>query len=332
MRQLVLDGPRALRLRDVADLEPAAGQVRVAVHAAGVCGSDVHGYRGVNDRRAPGVVMGHEVSGTIDRAGPGVDAARIGQPVVVNPLLSCGSCAMCSAGRDNLCPDKALVGCVPHLDGGFADQLLVPATSAVPFIGAAPLLWGAFVEPLAVGLHAVDVGDVAGRNVTVIGSGAVGVSAALSARRRGAASVTVVSLDHRRRALIGALGMTAAGLEGDPGAPADIVVDCVASTSSIATALRDTTPAGTVVVVGFGHLHTQVPMTPLVHGERVVRGSAQYPFATFVEAARWLSSGAIELGDALAPPVPLEAGPDLFREAGAQRHGHLRHVLVPRVA
>src|ERR1700742_2232253 len=191
-RRLVYLGDREFRLDELAQRPaPGPGEVLVAVAATGVCGSDVHGYAGLNDRRPPGTVMGHETAGRVVAAGAGVELAA-DVPVALWPIDACGACARCAAASPHLCRNRRLYGCVPALPGGFADFMLARAENLVPLPGAVPLEWGALVEPLAVGEHALTLaGDVAGAAVVVVGGGAIGIAAALAARRRGAAVVVV---------------------------------------------------------------------------------------------------------------------------------------------
>jgi len=149
MRQLVFGGPFVLAVEETTPAPLGPGEIRVAVHSVGVCGSDIHGYAGVNSRRSPGMVMGHEVVGTVCELGPGVDGPALGDAVAVNPIVSCGECELCRAGDENLCERRRIYGCVPGLPGAYADLFAVPAGNAVPFDGPAPLEWGALVEPFA---------------------------------------------------------------------------------------------------------------------------------------------------------------------------------------
>ena len=330
MRQLVLTRARALALRHVPDPAPGHGEVRVAVHAAGICGSDLHGYRGENNRRPRGVVMGHEVSGTVEAVGPGVAPECLGRAVAVNPLQSCGDCDECSAGRENLCSAKVVIGCGSGPPGGFADYLIVPARSVHPWPGHLPLEWAALAEPFAVGLHAADLAAPAGLTVNVIGGGVVALSVALAAHRRGAARVVVAALEGRRREVIAGFGMQTVRPGRGSLAAAHVTFDCVASPATVGESLEATRPGGTVVVVGFGSTHSSLPMTPLVHGERVVRGSAQYPDATFSRAVEWLSEDRLDLNPALSRPYGLPEGPDVFRRLSSGKSASLRTVIAPQ--
>src|SRR5919201_533774 len=119
MRQLVFHGPWKLAVEEAEPPPLAADEVRVAVHSVGVCGSAIHGYAGINARRQPGMVMGHEAVGTVAEVGAAVEGVEPGQRVVVDPILSCGRCDLCLAGHDKLCESRPIYGCVPGLAGAY---------------------------------------------------------------------------------------------------------------------------------------------------------------------------------------------------------------------
>ncbi len=329
MRRVVLVARGELRLEDVPEPTPGAGEVCVRVEAVGICGSDLHGFHGVNDRRRPGTVMGHEISGTVERVGPGVGSDWLGRGVAVNPVLGCGHCPACRTGAPQQCPDKVLIGCVAEHPGGFAEVLLAPVSALVGWTGPAPLRWGAFAEPLAVGLHAVRGLDLRGREVLVIGSGAVGIAVALAAAEAGA-TVTVTDRDDRRAPVLRRLGLSPRPYDAVPaGARFGVVVDCVASDDSLDLALSRTPVAGTVVVVGLAAAHVALPVARLVQGDRVLRGSAQYSRDSYARAVRWLASGRLDVTGLLSGPVPLTAAPRLF-ETWDETARPVRTLLTPR--
>src|SRR4051812_2304854 len=106
MRALVWHGPHSMQIEEVPRPQPGPGEVLVQVKAAGICGSDIHGYTGSSGRRTEGMVMGHEFSGVVAELGPGVSGVSSitpGQRVAVNPLLYCGECDQCRAGREQTC-------------------------------------------------------------------------------------------------------------------------------------------------------------------------------------------------------------------------------------
>src|SRR5919201_2191821 len=138
MRQLVFYGPRRLAVEDAEPLPVGPGEVRVAVRAVGVCGSDVHGYAGVNARRVPGMVMGHEAVGTVAEVGERVEGVEPGTVVAINPITSCGECELCLDGFENLCERRRIYGCVPDLPGAYAETIVVKTANTIPFDGPAP--------------------------------------------------------------------------------------------------------------------------------------------------------------------------------------------------
>src|SRR5919197_1904458 len=110
MRALVYLGPRRMELQEAPDPEPGPGEVVIRSAASAICGSDLHGFREATQRRIPPLVMGHETVGTIDAVGEGVDPGRLGERVVLKPILPCRRCPRCLEGRTNICENVRLVG------------------------------------------------------------------------------------------------------------------------------------------------------------------------------------------------------------------------------
>jgi len=312
VRRLVLEAFGDLRVIPSPDLPPPGpGEVELAPAAVGICGSDVHGYTGRNGRRAPGMVMGHEAAGRVVRVGPGVEGLEPGQPVALNPVVTCGRCDACRRGRDNLCAERRLYGCVSGLDGAFADRMAVRADNLVALAGPAPLERAALAEPLAVGTHAVRIAGVGSRTrVVVVGGGPIGAGAGLAARRAGAATILVSEPDPHRRAVLEALGLAAADPAEVTAGAADVAFDCVGIPSTTAAALEAVELGATVVVVGNATPELRVPSAALVMGGRSLLGSAVYTRADFEGTVRWIDDGAD-----VAPMI--EARVDLPGLAGA---------------
>ena len=145
MRALRWDGPHTLVAADVPRPRPLDGWALVDVAYTGLCGSDLHVWAGEHPRARPGLVIGHEMSGTLAE---GSGELRVGTPVVVNPLLPCGTCVTCLAGRPHTCANLRILGI--DAPGGAAEQVLVPAGSLVPLPDGTDLALAAFAEPLAV--------------------------------------------------------------------------------------------------------------------------------------------------------------------------------------
>ncbi len=169
--------------------EPGPGQVRLRVAGCGVCHTDLHYIdHGTPTFKSPPLVLGHEVSGTIDDVGDGVPATRIGERVLLPAVLACGACPACADGRGNICERGIMLG--NHVDGGYAEYIVIGADDAVRLPDEVPLVEGAIIaDAITTPYHAVvHRGRVApGDRVVVIGCGGVGlnlvqVAAALGAR------------------------------------------------------------------------------------------------------------------------------------------------------
>jgi L-iditol 2-dehydrogenase len=153
MRALVFTGPGEMPMQERPDPKPERGQVVVAVRAAGICGSDVHGYLGATGRRRPGVVMGHEAAGDVIAIGPDVTSVKDGDRVALRSILPCGRCERCRRGQPNICTDRRGMGM--HFDGAYADQILVPDWLLLALTETVSYEDCALIETLAVAMHAV---------------------------------------------------------------------------------------------------------------------------------------------------------------------------------
>ncbi len=234
--------------------DPKPGWARVRMADCGICGTDLHFFRG--DFPSPaGLQPGHEIGGVVDVVGEGVALAE-GTPVAVEPLVGCGHCPACAAGAYNRCPERRLLGVNGR--GGLAEQLVVPAASLHPLPAPVPAEAGALVEPLAVCVRGARLGGVGlGSRVAVLGAGTIGLLSVLVARAAGAARVVATArhASQRERAL--ALGADAVFLTADEAAKSlapfaiDAVIETVGGTAeTIGEAVRLVRPGGTVAMLG----------------------------------------------------------------------------------
>jgi L-idonate 5-dehydrogenase len=196
MLAAVCHGRKDLRIEWVEDRPLASDEVRVAVAFGGICGSDLHYYHhgAVGDFtvREP-LTLGHEISGTVIEVGAAVRGLTVGLKAALNPSRPCLTCSFCRAGRSNLCTNMQFLGSaarLPHIQGGFAQHLVLHQHQIVPVPQATDLLRLSVAEPLSVGLHAVNrAGALVGKRVIVTGSGPIGLLTARSAHLAGAAEV-----------------------------------------------------------------------------------------------------------------------------------------------
>jgi len=194
MRALILHGIRDLRLRDIPEPQPGPGQVKVAVRAVGICGSDIHYYKhgriGEVVVERP-IIAGHEAAGEVAELGEGVEGLAVGQRVAIEPGHSCGTCEWCRTGRPNLCPDVQFCS-TPPVDGLMCEFAVLEASQCVPIPDALSFEEAAMLEPLQVSVHAANLmGAVPGETVAVVGAGCIGLGCMEMAKVSGAARVIV---------------------------------------------------------------------------------------------------------------------------------------------
>lgn len=205
MKTVVCPSPGALELVERPVPQAAAGEVLLRVRRIGLCGTDMHIFRGTQPFLQYPRVMGHELSGEVVIA-PEDGELALGDQVYVMPYLSCGACVACRQGKTNCCTNIQVLGV--HRDGGMTEYLALPARFVFKTDGIS-LDDAAMLEFLAIGAHAVRRGGVRpGQNVLVVGAGPIGIAVALFARLKGG-NVTV--LDSREDRL--AFCRTALGIE-----------------------------------------------------------------------------------------------------------------------
>src|SRR5262245_52820627 len=168
MRVATWQGENRFTIDEQPEPAPAAGQVQVAVHTAGICGTDVHATQGLFPWTPP-LVMGHEYTGVITGVGRGVSRRLIGRAVVCEPSYSCGECAECRAGRVSHCPRISRAG-------GFAERVTLPRAGVQELPEGLDPSTAALTEPAACCLAGLEMFKMPpAATVLVIGGGIMGL-------------------------------------------------------------------------------------------------------------------------------------------------------------
>jgi 2-desacetyl-2-hydroxyethyl bacteriochlorophyllide A dehydrogenase len=199
MRAFILAAPEHLTAVDVvAPPTPGPGQVMVRVARVGICGTDIHSYRGQQPFFAYPRRLGHELSGWVESLGADVTGLAVGDVVAVEPYLQCHQCGACRLGRYNCCEHLQVLGV--HIDGGMCEQVCLPAAK-VHRACDLTVDQAVLVETLAVGAHAVARARLApGEAALVVGGGPIGLAVALLALAAGA-RVALLEPEASRRAV-----------------------------------------------------------------------------------------------------------------------------------
>lgn len=207
MKAISCAAPHRLELVDIAAPVLQEGWVRVAVRHIGICGTDYHIFEGNFPYFEYPRIIGHELSGVV--ADPnGAPGLAVGEPVVINPYLNCGTCPACLEGKTNCCEMLKVLGV--HTDGGMAEELAVPAGNLY-LARDISLRDAAMVEFLGIGAHAVQRAELKpGTRTLVVGSGPIGLGVAFFAKIAGS-DVTVVDAAPDKIEATRALGFTTFG-------------------------------------------------------------------------------------------------------------------------
>lgn len=309
----VLRGPRALTLTSVPSPSPGPADAVIRVKAAGLCGTDYRIWTGERPVQYPRV-MGHEFVGTVVAVGREVDNLSVGQMVAVEPNYSCGRCPLCREGNRNLCLSRVAIGI--DVDGGFAEQAIVPARCCWPAPDGLSDERLLLAEPLAVVVRAVGRGAAAaGETAAVLGLGSLGLLAVQVLKARGA-RVLAVARSTRRLGLARELGADAVALSGaddDTSAArafsgregVDLVVETAGTATAVEQAVHLCRPGGRVVLTGLPHEATALNFFWVVRRELRIIGSMIYQ-DEFPEAMRLLAAGAVRVDRLLSQTFPLD--------------------------
>ncbi len=237
---------------------PGPGQVQLAVGSVGICGSDLHFYRGDFTPRA-GITPGHELAGTVSAVGAGVKHVKEGDLIGVEPLLRCGFCQFCASGDYHVCRERGLVG--ENMDGGMSEFATVPANTAFKAPAGVDAELAALSEPLACSVHGYDRVNLRGHEtVFILGAGTIGLNAILAARANGAHTIVLARHPHQQEAArrLGADEVIAEGEEGiarmkelKKAQAIDVAVETVGGQGdTLMQAQRMVRPKGRVLLLG----------------------------------------------------------------------------------
>lgn len=300
MKSVVIQQPGELALSERELPQPAAGEVRVKVQYASICGSDVHIWHGHNPFAKYPRVIGHEFFGLIDAVGDGVDASRVGERVAVDPVVSCGHCYPCSVGRPNVCKTLQVIGV--HRDGGFSDYALAPAENAYRLPASIPDKLASLVEPFTIAANITAfLQPQSGDTALVYGAGPMGLTAIQVLKGvYGVKQVLVVDRLPERLALALANGADkvfnnsetplAAQLEG---VQPTLIIDAACHLSILAEAAALASPAARIGLLGFSGEPCSITQQSLTSKELSLFTS-RLNSKRFPQVIEWMDKGLIQ--------------------------------------
>ncbi|WP_130860257.1 NAD(P)-dependent alcohol dehydrogenase [Gracilibacillus phocaeensis] len=291
MQAAVLNKPLDMEIQKVKIPEPKSDEVLIKVHCIGVCGSDVHYYEhgkiGRYEVKEP-IILGHELAGDIVEIGSEVSDLQVGDRVAVEPGVTCGRCEYCKQGRYNLCPEVRFMA-TPPIDGAWSEYVTIRSDFAFKIPDQMSYEEGALIEPLSVGIHAMERGKVKPNDKLLItGLGPIGLLTIKAAQIFGVTEIYCSDVVPFRRELAKKLGAVqvfdptqdniAEELEQiTDGVGIDVAIETSGNGRAVQDALTLTKRGGRIVLVGLPAV-SEVPIdiTHLVDSEYDVYGVFRY--------------------------------------------------------
>ncbi|NLI43761.1 MAG: zinc-binding alcohol dehydrogenase family protein [Synergistaceae bacterium] len=335
MKVVLVDRPGEIQILERPIPRPNKGEALLKVKYCGICGSDVAVYRGNQPFATYPRVPGHEFSAEIISIQDNELGLKEGMLVTANPYFNCGACYPCKRGRVNCCIDNETMGV--QRDGSFAQYIIMPIHRIFPSKGLnAKTL--ALVEPFGIGFHAVNRADIKeGEKVLVLGAGAIGIFAMLSALLKGA-QVYIADLLQSRLEIARELGasdilnLTEINLdekinEITKGNGMDTVVEAVGLPQSFLNAVNVVSFSGKVVLIGNGTKEVSFNQSILVKKELNIYGSRNSLSAEFKHLINLVNEKRLNIDRIVTDVYPLEKSAQAFFDLTNSPENHLKVLL-----
>jgi len=249
MKSIVIQKPREISLSEREIPTPGPREILIKVMASGICGTDIHIYKGEYLGSYP-VIPGHEFSGVIEAVGNEVTRFGAGDRVAVEPNIACDNCVNCLNNRQNFCLNWQAVGVT--LPGGMEQYVTVPEKATFN-IREIPFEQGAFVEPLSCVIHGVERTKIRlSDHILILGAGPIGNLILQMARLQGAATIDVLETNPGRANLARKLGadLVVERLEDLKPDAHDVVIDATGAIAVMNRTIDFVRNGGTILLFG----------------------------------------------------------------------------------
>jgi L-iditol 2-dehydrogenase len=343
MKALVLEQYNNLVYTDFPDPDIGPNDVLIRVRSCGICGSDIHGMDGSSGRRIPSLIMGHEAAGVIGALGTAVSGWQVGDRVTFDSMVYCGECWYCQRGDTNLCDNRQVVGVsTPDFrrHGAFADYVVVPARVLYKLPENVTFEQGAFVEPVSIAVHAVNITRMSlGDTAVVVGSGMIGLLVVQVLKAAGCSRIFTVDLDQTRLdqslqlgadegLLSNKVDVAAEIRKRTNGRGADISFEVVGISPTVKLAIDCTRKGGQVTLVGNLQPNVELPLQSVVTREITINGSCGSK-GEYGPSLDLIARGVIKTDKMLSAIAPLSDGAAWFNRLYKGEPGLLKVMLQP---
>ena len=315
---------------------PGPGEALIKVMSAGICGSDIGAFRGSNVLVSYPRVIGHELAGILESIPEdNPKGFKVGDKVIVDPYLYCGSCYPCSIGRTNCCTSLHVLGV--HVDGGMAEYFCHPADMLVKMPEDMSWTDAALAEPLTISLHGIHRGGLkAGEYCAIIGAGPIGLLAGMIAQAYGAHAI-LLDLVQERLDFAKELGIeyTINSGKEDPekriaeitgGVMAQQVMECSGANAAVRSTLDFVSNAGRITLTGWPKKETPLPTDAITRKEVDIRG-ARTSAGEFEEAIELIYTKKVDAAKILTKTISVDEAPETIRDIEKNPGNYMKVVV-----
>ena len=337
MKAIRIIEPFKVECIDVPKPEPKEGQALLKIETAGICGSDIGAFRGVNNLVSYPRIIGHELAGvvlSIPEDNP--KGIKVGDKVVVEPYMYCGHCYPCRIGRTNCCTSMKTLGV--HVDGGMCEYFCHPANMLVKIPDGMTFEQAAMAEPLTISMHGIHRGAFKeGEFCAVIGAGPIGLAAAMTAQAYGGHAILIDIVQERLDFAKNNAGIeyiintakedaTKKIAEITNGDMAQLIMECSGANPAIRAALDYVSHAGRITLTGWPKKETSLPTDIITKKELDIRGGRN-SYKEFEEALDLIHTRRVDMEKMLTKVVSPEEAPETIIDI-EKNPGNYMKVIV----
>ena len=342
MKAFQLTALRQMELREVPDPQiRSPHDVLIRMKAVGVCGSDIHYY--LTGRIGSQVVrypftVGHEGAGEVVAVGEAVTRLQPGDAVALDPAMPCGECDQCLSGRPHTCRNLKFLGTPAQAEGCLSEYVVLPEHSCFPLREGSSYDWGAFSEPLSIGVYAVRLAEqVKGKKIAILGSGPIGMSVLLPALAYGAEAVYVTDKIDARLTIAEKSGAAwtgnpdkedvVAGILREEPPGMDMVFECCGQQEAVDQAVQLLKPGGRIMIIGIPEQDTWTfPVDELRHKEITIR-NVRRQNGCVQEALDLIETGRVDVDPLITHHYSFDQTPEAFELVAGYRDGVMKAII-----
>lgn len=316
--------------------------VLLKIISVGICGSDLHYF--LNGRIGDQIIdypftPGHECAAVVEKTGPKVTRVKPGNRVAVDPAVSCGRCDQCLRGRPHTCRKLSFLGCPSQLEGCLSEYIVIPEQNCYPFEKSITFTQGVLVEPLSIGVYAVNhLKDIKADKIGILGSGPIGLSVLLAAKKTDIPAIYITDKIQSRietainsgaiwggnpdeSDIVGAIHNQTSGL--------DVVFECCGDQAALDQAVELLNPGGMLLILGIPEIDRISFNISRLRRKEISIQNIRRQNQCFQTAIDMIKNGSVEVDFMATHTFPLYESQNAFELASSYEDGVIKAIISP---